>query len=261
MPKTLISNPKVICLCCTYGRPVLLGEAIKSFIDQNYSNKELIVLNDQEGVRIHLDKDYDGVEIVNYPTRFKSLGQKRNYIKNLFDSDYYCLWEDDDLSTPWRLEESVKYMEANSDLDCVKTRISLTSTDNTKYQICGNNFEGSTCYRGDFLSEQTYNANESVTMDIHLENIAKSKGIDVTPLFWYIYRWGLNTHHLSGISDEKETWKKSLTFKQFTDIKGDIVIEPKYTRNHWEDVAKFMDTIGQRKEWEEKIKKSLDNDQ
>ena len=35
MPKPLAS-----CLCCTYGRPILLGEAVKCFLDQDYENIE-----------------------------------------------------------------------------------------------------------------------------------------------------------------------------------------------------------------------------
>ena len=42
-----MSLPFVSCLCCTYGRPILLGEAVKCFLDQDYPNKELIIINDQ----------------------------------------------------------------------------------------------------------------------------------------------------------------------------------------------------------------------
>ena len=99
--------PLVSCLTVTYGRPLLLGEAVKCFIDQDYENKELIILNDQEGVTLKIEDCPNNIKIYNHPTRFNSLGEKRNYIKTLSDADYYCIWDDDDLFTPYRISESI----------------------------------------------------------------------------------------------------------------------------------------------------------
>jgi len=54
-----MSNPLVSCLCCTYNRKEPLEEAIQCFVDQDYKNKELIILNDQEGITLKLDNPSD----------------------------------------------------------------------------------------------------------------------------------------------------------------------------------------------------------
>ena len=68
---------KISCLCCTYGRPpdrqYLLEEALQSFIQQSYPDKELIIVNDcpeQELVFQHPD-----VVVVNLPRRCRTLGE------------------------------------------------------------------------------------------------------------------------------------------------------------------------------------------
>jgi len=243
--------PLVSCVTPTYGRPHLLGESVKCFLDQDYPNKEMIIINDQAGVSLKINDCPNGIHIWNYQQRFKSLGAKRNELKNKAKGKYCCLWEDDDLSTFWRLTESVKYLEEHPNIDCVKTHISLMSTNNKDYQICGNNFEGSTCYRMAFLKEHDYNENESVTMDIHLENQANCKALDVTPGYWMIYRWGLNTHHLSGIKNEQQSWEKSLTFQPFNDIKGEIIVKPEFQRDYWRDIEDFWQGENKNK-WKEK---------
>ncbi len=77
-----MSSPLVSCLCCTYGRPLLLGEAIKCFMDQDYPNKELIILNDQEGVNLKINYNKSDIIVHNIPKRFKSLGEKEIILKD-----------------------------------------------------------------------------------------------------------------------------------------------------------------------------------
>src|SRR5688572_15193909 len=74
------SLPLVSCICPTYGRPPdhqhLVEEAIASFVNQTYPNKELIVLNDCPGQTLVCNAP--GVRVVNVPERFPTLGDKRN---------------------------------------------------------------------------------------------------------------------------------------------------------------------------------------
>lgn len=252
-----MSEPLVSCLCSTYGRPLLLGESIKCFLDQKYPNKELIIVNDQVGVELILPIELSkNIRLYNTSKRFDSLGQKRNYVKSLAKGEFCCLWEDDDLSTPWRLSKSVEYLQKNLEVDCVKTNITLSSTDNKNYSICGNNFEGSTCFRTKFLKKYDYDISKSVTMDLDLEKKGKIACINPTPNFWYIYRWGLNTHHLSGISNEKQTWERSLTFDSFTKLKGEILIKPEFKDFYWEDIAIYLgkSNVKWKAEWEKNFK-------
>ena len=58
---------KAVALCCTYGRPHLLDEVVKCFIDQDYENKELIILNDQK--EVHYVTDLQNISIINHPVQ------------------------------------------------------------------------------------------------------------------------------------------------------------------------------------------------
>lgn len=234
-----MDNPLVSCVCCTYGRPVLLGEVIKCFIDQDYKNKELIVLNDQEGVILKLENAPDNVQIINYPTRFNSLGEKRNYLNSLVKGDYVCVWDDDDLYTPWRISESIRLFNDRKHIDIIKSQYALMSINNQNYKFVNNLFHSQACISRKYIDENRY-PNKSVGEDIEFESNAHIESIKTNPFVFYIYRWGLNIHHLSGVSDEKESWDKSLHFESYTQIKGEVLISPVFQQDYWGDIEGFM---------------------
>lgn len=232
-------NPLVSCLCATYARPQLLGEAIKCFIDQDYPNKEIIVLNDQEGVELYIDSCPDNIKIVNHPTRFNSLGEKRNYLKSLGNGDYFCIWDDDDLYLNHRISMSVRLMiENDGKYDIVKPKFAYMSTSNKDYQIVQNLFHSHSCITKDYMLKMDY-PNISVGEDMAFESGARIGSFDVDP--FYIYRWGspsgINIHHLSGIADEKKSWERSLTY--YSNKNGRIVISPKYYCDYWSEISDF----------------------
>jgi glycosyltransferase involved in cell wall biosynthesis len=101
--------PLASCICATYNRPPyhqdLLEEAIESFLRQDYPHKELIVLNDTPGQELHCDAE--GVVVVNAGERFSTLGEKHNAMVGLSRGEVIAVWDDDDISLPWRLSLTV----------------------------------------------------------------------------------------------------------------------------------------------------------
>jgi len=103
---------KLSVCCCTYNRPHLLGELIQSFLMQTYPKKycELIVLDDagQYG-----DLRGDNWQIVSFPKRFATLGEKRNASVSLAKPDFthFAIADDDDIYLPWWLECHAKNFE------------------------------------------------------------------------------------------------------------------------------------------------------
>jgi len=250
-----VSDPLVSCLTVTYGRPLLLGEAVKCFLDQDYENKELIILNDQEGVTLKIDDCPDNIKIYNHPTRFNSLGEKRNYLTTLANGDYYCIWDDDDLYTFWRISASVEIFRKNKYVDIVKSKYALMSIDNQNYMMVANLFHSQACIGKKYMDKTEY-PNKSVGEDIAFESGARIGSFDLNPYFWYVYRWGLNIHHLSGISDDKASWEKSVGFEPYTKVQGEVIIEPKFENDYWKDIGDFLETKSKKyaNEWREKIK-------
>ena len=96
---------KIAVCCCTYNRPHLLGELIHSFEIQDYpkSHCELVVLDDagQYG-----DLYGENWQVVSFPRRFASLGEKRNACVSLtsHECEYFVVADDDDIYFSWWLQ-------------------------------------------------------------------------------------------------------------------------------------------------------------
>ena len=249
-----MTEPLVSCVCVTYGRPTLLGEAVKCFIDQDYPNKEMIIVNDQEGVTLKLDKPQENIIIHNCSKRFKSLGEKRNHAMSLAMGDYICIWDDDDLYTPWRITDSVEYMKSNKSLDIIKGQMALMSVHDTNYKIVNNLFHSQAIITKEYVNKTTY-LDISVGEDAAYERNARIGSFPIDPLYWYVYRWGLNIHHLSGITDDKRSWARSLEFEPYTKLNGEIEIKPEFQQDHWENIIKCFEAKrpNYASEWENKL--------
>lgn len=99
-------NPKVVCGCPTFGRPMrLINETVKSFLLQDYPNKELIVYNDCDLVQLKCNAQ--GVTIINRSERHRSLGEKFNALMEIGDYDLWLYWNDDDIYLPWAISTYV----------------------------------------------------------------------------------------------------------------------------------------------------------
>lgn len=104
--------PLISCVMPTYGRPDYVPEAVACFLEQDYPNKELIVLNDCDG-QIFVG-DIPEVRIVNLRQRYPTLGDKRNASMELANGELIAVWDDDDLSLPWRLSFSWQEMQRHN---------------------------------------------------------------------------------------------------------------------------------------------------
>ncbi len=103
-----LQQPLVSCVMPTYGRPDYVPESLQMFLDQDYPNKELIILNDCCGQTYNYESDQ--VRVYNYSDRFASLGEKRNAAIELAKGEVIAIWDDDDVSLPWRLSYSIEEM-------------------------------------------------------------------------------------------------------------------------------------------------------
>jgi len=98
--------------CCTYNRPEFLGEFIHSYLLQKYplKHRELIILDDggQYG-----NCSGEGWQLISFPRRFSSLGEKRNACVSLCSprADAIVIADDDDIYFPHWLECHAKNFE------------------------------------------------------------------------------------------------------------------------------------------------------
>lgn len=98
-------HPLVSCLLPTENRARFIGQAIGFFLQQDYPNKELIILH---------SKDADLPAGFEYPPNVSlictgniKLGAKRNYAINTVKGDLIAQWDDDDIYHPKRLSKQI----------------------------------------------------------------------------------------------------------------------------------------------------------
>lgn len=102
-----LTQPPISCMCPTFARPrQIVEEAVYSFLNQDYAgDKELLILNDFDRQRFVFE--HPQVRVVNVPSRFHSVGEKRNAAAALCRHDLLAVWDDDDIYLPHRLSFSV----------------------------------------------------------------------------------------------------------------------------------------------------------
>lgn len=196
---------KVSCITVTYNRPPrhqwLIEEAIQSFLVQDYPEKELIVLNDCPGQRLVCDAP--GVTVVNWPRRFRTLGEKRNAAIALADGYALLPWDDDDIMLPWRISMSVRQL-AGADYFNPSRYWFIDSTglhhDHSHGLAHGCSiftrraFEKVDGYPptssgADLALDRTLRRTAGVTLAVGAELAADD--------WYYVYRWGVSPVHLS----------------------------------------------------------------
>lgn len=78
----------------TFRRPQLLGHLLHAFEHQTYPNRKMIVLDDTGELQSQAGKKW---EIRSVPDRYASIGDKRNAIAAMMDTDVVIALDDDDL--------------------------------------------------------------------------------------------------------------------------------------------------------------------
>jgi glycosyltransferase involved in cell wall biosynthesis len=100
-------TPLITCLCLTTspGRLHLLPDALRSYRQQTYRPRELLVVNDGSP----LSSRAPDVRVVNLPERGSpwTIGEKRNVGIRAANGDYLATWDDDDVSLPHRLQQQM----------------------------------------------------------------------------------------------------------------------------------------------------------
>lgn len=81
-------------------RKHFLPLAIDNFLKQDYSEKELIILDDGNLSMKSLIPDISYIRYVPYPFKFITLGQKRNYACSIAEGTIIQHWDDDDYYGP-----------------------------------------------------------------------------------------------------------------------------------------------------------------
>lgn len=240
--------PLVSCLMPTYGRPPerlwLLEESVECFRRQTYpeDRRELIILNDAAGKGQLLTCDVPGVRVVNRAGRYRYLGDKINALALRARGDLLMLWEDDDISLPWRIESSVALLGDAPYLN-VKRSWFMSGDDLTwehNHGVCHNCSiftRQAWAMVGGYEPRHDYDA----PMDAVL---ARLPGAKVSPLprpedWWYLYRWGVSDFHVSAYyPNQGPKWKERGEMPLVADV---FDIKPRWRQDYVARCAKVLE--------------------
>jgi glycosyltransferase involved in cell wall biosynthesis len=143
----------VSCIMPTRNRPGFVRAAIDCFLRQTYQEKELIILDDSDAPgSVEIDSAWPIKYVLD---ERKPLGAKRNDCCELAIGEIICHLDDDDYSTPDRIEFQVALLEQSKKpvtgfgvmyfWDTIHKAARLYRSGNPGY-VCGT----SLCYRRDF---------------------------------------------------------------------------------------------------------------
>jgi glycosyltransferase involved in cell wall biosynthesis len=108
-------QPLVSCIMPTYDRRRFVLRAIRHFLDQEYPNRELVIVDDGADCVADLVPSDSRIRYVRLPDR-RTVGAKRNFACEQARGELIVHWDDDDWSAPWRLGYQVE-MFRSQDVD------------------------------------------------------------------------------------------------------------------------------------------------
>ena len=191
---------KISAICCTYGRPDLLEEAIESFLKQDFQadQRELVVWNTMNRQKLVLK--HPGVRIINEPIRPSTLGETRNRAIGQCLGEMVLTWDDDDIYLPGYISWLVRHMEGR---DWVKQNHRWSMDASRKIHLS----EQAT-NQVMFRKDAWYRAGGYPHMDsgedrVFMDRLKACSRGDVVPCscedIGFIYRFGFGPYNISGI--------------------------------------------------------------
>jgi glycosyltransferase involved in cell wall biosynthesis len=214
----------------TYRRYQFLEEAIHSFLLQDFDcESEMVIVNDCPSVTYEIDNDR--IRVINLNTRFSSIGKKLEYGMKQCKYDYVYRLDDDDLLTPWAFStvaNSILQSDKHDIYRCKKHYL----FDNNKYEGMGGSVNNGNCYTKEYINRAEFpdisiGEDSFITFDQGAKIYTNENGY-----YSMIYRWGMNTAHISGFGD----LDSSSIFKAIdrnTTEEGHIVLRPHFNQDYY----------------------------
>ena len=104
-----VSEPLVTCIMPTYNRRSFIPQAIRCFLRQDYSNVELLVVDDGNEPVADLVPASDRIRYVRFDQKL-TIGAKRNLACEKAQGEFIVHWDDDDWYPSWRVRAQVRAM-------------------------------------------------------------------------------------------------------------------------------------------------------
>jgi glycosyltransferase involved in cell wall biosynthesis len=217
-------------LTITYKRHHLLEEAIESFLKQEFPPEcEMVIINDNP--EVDYVYDHPRVFIINHKERFSSIATKLEWGYKQCKYNHIYRLDDDDLLTPWALKNASIDIETNPGFDIYRSEGMYFFMHN-KFDKESSNINNGNIYTKTYLDRITW-PNKSGDEDADITFGHKAKIYESELKHTMIYRWGMNTLHISGMGKQTNEVILAQADKVLDNTKGIIQLNPKFINDYY----------------------------
>ena len=222
-------------LTITYKRHHLLEEAIESFLQQESEmilSREMVIINDNPEVDYVFD--HPKVRIINHKERFPSISSKLEWGYKQCKNNYIYRLDDDDLLAPWALDNACMDILHNPDYEIYRSSGMYFFVNNI-FESINSNINNGNIYTKAYLDrikfpDKSGNEDEDITFH-HGAKIYESKLKNTM-----IYRWGMNTFHISGLGIQPNQVILDHADKVLDNRTGVVELKPHFKENYYEQI-------------------------
>ena len=220
-------------LTITYKRQHLLEEAIQSFLVQDKANLcEMVIVNDNP--EVDYIYDHPNIKIFNLKERFSSIGLKLKWGFEQCSNNFMYRLDDDDLLAPGALVNVMRtIIDEHLDYDIYRSSSHFFFVNN-KFESLGGNINNGNVYTKKYLDRIAWpdkSGDEDVYITYH-NNATICESIPTT----MIYRWGMNTFHISGLGIQPNEVILSHADKVLDNIKGKVELHPHFKEDYYNQI-------------------------
>lgn len=246
-----MSDLRIYCLCLTAGRHYCLERSLSFFLDQDYSNKHLIIFqNSPVPQNLNDQIDLSLVTLINNNIDSKT-GNPYNNLGDIYndaikhipeDADVVNFFEDDDNRPTYFLSEGIKGYKRAVELGkkAFKPNTCLIRSAD-KIEPVQNVLEGSWFVNAQFIKEKGFKSGVNVThhegwtLPLIQEQLFLCDDLNTPD---YVYNWGesIQVYKTSGAG---ETWNNFDNYHRFSQDHGDQIISRIEVTKYYQEIEQY----------------------
>lgn len=253
---------EVSCVCLTYNRAPgslnLVAEAVESYLRQGYppERRQLLIVNDTPGQALHVPPalvgaDGSGVQVLNLPFRFRTLGEKYTAAMGLAQGRILMWWDDDDISLPHRVSTGVERLQDASYYDTAGYWFLDAAGLHHDHGIGpGFNCSAFTRYGYERAAAMSFGMDLDAVLERSFRSIpglVKARNVRGPHEWSYVYRWGVSSEHVSGwgTGDGEHTPASPGYFERGRRPiqRGKFLVEPRWDKDYPAMVRSYLEAI------------------
>lgn len=217
-------------LTITYKRPHLLEEAIESFLRQEgIKYTEMVIVNDN--AEVDYVYDHPQIKIFNVKERFPSIAAKLKWGFEQCTHNFMYRLDDDDLLAPNALHNAaVTIIEEKLNYDIYRSKDHYFFINNL-YSAKSSNINNGNIYTKKYLDRIVW-PNKSGDEDAHITYGQGGTVCEKIPTSM-IYRWGMNTLHISGMGIQPNEIILAQADKVLEESSGVIQLNPHFDNDYY----------------------------